>query len=116
MPYLSASTTFCRKATISFFRSRGMTYGVMREYCVRYGKSDLHFLSRLCEEEGIYYYFEQSESRHCLCFSDMPGGPPISGESDIRFFPGSGQPADTAVVSRLMLCSRSFSGQATLRD
>ena len=46
----------------------------------------------------------------------MPGGPPISGESDIRFFPGSGQPADTAVVSRLMLCSRSVSGQATLRD
>ena len=93
-----------------------MTYGVMREYCVRYGESDLHFLSRLCEEEGIYYYFEQSESRHCLCFSDMPGGPPISGESDIRFSPGSGQPADTAVVSRLMLCSRSVSGQATLRD
>uniref|UniRef100_UPI0026030139 type VI secretion system tip protein VgrG n=1 Tax=uncultured Desulfovibrio sp. TaxID=167968 RepID=UPI0026030139 len=32
-----------------------------REYCVQYGESDLHFLSRLCEEEGIYFYFEHAE-------------------------------------------------------
>ncbi len=42
-----------------------------REYCVQYGESDLHFISRLCEEEGIYYYFEHSETGHCVCFSDM---------------------------------------------
>jgi len=87
-----------------------------REYCVQYGESDLHFISRLCEEEGIYYYFEHSENGHCLCFSDMPGGPRIGGESDLRYFPGSGQPADTAVVSRLALRSQSVSDRATLRD
>ena len=87
-----------------------------REYCVQYGESDLHFLSRLCEEEGIYFYFEHAEDGHRLCFSDMPGGPRISGESDLRYFPGSGQPADTAVVSRLTLRARSVSGKATLRD
>ena len=87
-----------------------------REYCVQYGESDLHFISRLCEEEGIYYYFEHSESGHCLCFSDMPGGPRICGESDLRYSPGSGQTADTAVVSRATLCSQSVSDRATLRD
>lgn len=66
-----------------------------REYCVQYGESDLYFISRLCEEEGIYYYFEHSENGHCLCFSDMPGGPDIPGESALRCFSGSGQPADT---------------------
>lgn len=60
-----------------------------REYCIQYGESDLHFISRLCEEEGIYYYFEHSENGHCLCFSDMPGGPPIPGESSLRYFRGS---------------------------
>lgn len=87
-----------------------------REYCVQYGESDLHFLSRLCEEEGIYYYFEHSEAGHCLCFSDMPGGPRIMGESDLRFHRGSGQPADTAVISRAELNIRAESNTATLRD
>lgn len=28
-----------------------------REYCVQYGESDLHFIQRLCFEEGIHYLF-----------------------------------------------------------
>ena len=46
-----------------------------REYCVQYGETALHFISRLCEEEGIYFYFEHHEDRHVLCFSDMQDGP-----------------------------------------
>ena len=87
-----------------------------RGYCVQYGETDLHFISRLCEEEGIYYYFEHAENGHCLCFSDMPGGPPIDGGSDLRYFAGSGQAADSAVVSRAELRSQSVSDMATLRD
>ena len=87
-----------------------------REYCVQYGESDLHFISRLCEEEGIYYYFEHALDRHCLCFSDAQGGPGIGGQSRIRHVPGSGQTPDTAVVSRATLRARSVSDQATLRD
>ena len=83
---------------------------------MQYGESDLHFISRLCEEEGIYYYFEHTENSHCLCFSDMAGGPRISWESDIRFFSGSGQPADTAVISRAALHTQSVSDKAVYRD
>ena len=72
-----------------------------REYCVQYGESDLHFISRLCEEEGIYYYFEHSENGHCLCFSDMPGGPGIPGDSSLLYRFGAGMKADTAVISAL---------------
>ncbi len=87
-----------------------------REYCVQYGESDLHFISRLCEEEGIYYYFEHSETGHCVCFSDMAGGPRIGGESALRCFSGSGQVADTAVVCRAELHVQSVSDKATYRD
>lgn len=74
-----------------------------REYCVQYGETDLAFITRLCEEEGIYFYFDHEEGRHTLCFSDREGGPKISGQSNIRFYPGSGQRPDTAVISKLFL-------------
>ena len=69
-----------------------------REYCVQYGETALHFISRLCEEEGIYFYFEHERDRHVLCFSDMQDGPRIPGESLLRFHPGAGTETDTATV------------------
>lgn len=87
-----------------------------REYCVQYGESDFHFINRLCEEEGIYYYFEHTDDSHCLCFSDMPGGPPIPGENSLRFFPGSGENATTAVIARLNLHHRINSDSSTYRE
>jgi type VI secretion system secreted protein VgrG len=69
-----------------------------REYCVQYGETGLHFISRLCEEEGLYFYFDHFKDRHVLCFSDMPGGPRIEGESLVRFHPGAGTETDTATI------------------
>ncbi|MHB1369034.1 MAG: type VI secretion system Vgr family protein [Pseudomonadaceae bacterium] len=41
-----------------------------REYCVQYDETDLHFIQRLCEEEGIHYHFEHSTAGHVLVFGD----------------------------------------------
>ncbi len=41
-----------------------------REYCVQYRESDLNFVSRLMEEEGIFYFFEHSEGGHKLILAD----------------------------------------------
>lgn len=43
-----------------------------RTYCVQYNESDFAFISRLMEEEGIYYYFAHSEDRHVLMLCDAP--------------------------------------------
>src|SRR5690606_5191972 len=40
------------------------------EYCVQYRESDFAFVSRLMEEEGMYYFFEHSEDRHMLVLAD----------------------------------------------
>ena len=40
------------------------------DYCVQYRESDWAFVSRLCEQLGIYYYFEHDSSSHELVFSD----------------------------------------------
>ena len=41
-----------------------------REYCVQYRESSLDFISRLLEEEGIFYFFEHTDSKHTMVFSD----------------------------------------------
>ncbi len=39
-------------------------------YCVQYRESDFNFVSRLLEHEGIYWYFEHSDSEHKLVLVD----------------------------------------------
>lgn len=41
-----------------------------RAFCVQYAESDLHFIQRLCEEEGIHYHFRHSPHAHILVFGD----------------------------------------------
>jgi type VI secretion system secreted protein VgrG len=43
-----------------------------REYCVQYRETDCNFLSRLLEEEGIYFFFEHTETQHTLVLIDDP--------------------------------------------
>lgn len=40
------------------------------EYCVQYGESDFAFISRIMEQEGLYYFFEHSEEKHTLIVCD----------------------------------------------
>lgn len=42
-------------------------------YCVQYGESDFAFVSRLLEEDGLYYYYEHTASAHTLVICDKPG-------------------------------------------
>lgn len=42
-----------------------------RSFCVQYGESDFHFLSRLMEEEGLFYYFEHEKAKDTLQISDI---------------------------------------------
>ena len=41
-----------------------------REYCVQYRETDLDFVSRLLEEEGIYYFFEHKSGKCTLVLAD----------------------------------------------
>jgi len=53
------------------FEFRGLTRGqAPREYCVQYRESAFNFVSRLLEEEGIFYFFEHFEDRHLLVIAD----------------------------------------------
>lgn len=59
-----------------------------REYCVQYRESDFAFVSRLLEEEGIYYHFEHTEDKHTLVLVDANSSlPDVEGEKKIPYRP-----------------------------
>lgn len=41
-----------------------------RDYCVQYDESAFNFVSRLMEDEGIFYFFEHTEDKHTLVLAD----------------------------------------------
>lgn len=43
-----------------------------REYVVQYRESELDFIARLAEEEGIFYFFEHEADNHKMVFGDSP--------------------------------------------
>ncbi|WP_223489775.1 type VI secretion system Vgr family protein [Pseudomonas sp. A-RE-19] len=42
----------------------------LRPFCIQYDESDLAFMQRLCEEEGIHYHFEHQRDGHVLVLAD----------------------------------------------
>jgi len=47
------------------------TGGNKREYCIQHNESDLHFISRLLEEDGIAYYFKHEQDKHMMVIVDQ---------------------------------------------
>lgn len=66
-----------------------------RNYCVQYRETDFDFVSRLMEEEGIYYYFEHFEGKHKMVFADTPQSHrDCPSKSDIPYFLNVGDEED----------------------
>jgi type VI secretion system secreted protein VgrG len=61
------------------------------EYCVQYRESDFNFVSRLLEQEGIYYYFRHEEERHIMVIADSyTAHSVVEGYESIPYIPTGG--------------------------
>ncbi|WP_032630494.1 type VI secretion system tip protein VgrG [Pseudomonas syringae] len=69
-----------------------------RDYCTQYHETDLHFLRRLCEEEGLHFHFQHCREKHLLVFADDPIQLPIL-NTPVIYKQGSGLVAETPVIS-----------------
>ncbi len=57
-----------------------------REYVVQYKETDLNFVSRLMEHEGIFYFFEHSDSEEKLVIADSNiEFPDVTGGKNVPF-------------------------------
>jgi len=65
-----------------------------RGFCVQYRESDFDFISRLLEEEGIFYFFEHYQDKHVMILGDAPlVHVPLNGGERITFNPNGGMVA-----------------------
>ncbi|MCB2263522.1 MAG: type VI secretion system tip protein VgrG [Candidatus Thiosymbion ectosymbiont of Robbea hypermnestra] len=68
-----------------------------RTYCVQYRETDFDFISRLMEQEGIYYYFRHENGKHTLVLADHYGAHhATAGYAEIPYYP----PSATALRER----------------
>lgn len=88
-----------------------------RDYCVQYRETDLNFISRLLEEEGIFYFFEHTEDKHLLVFGDSTVNyQPIQGKTEVTFNPTHGMVQKEEFVTNFVLSRQIRTGKVTLRD
>lgn len=89
----------------------------MRGFCVQYRETDFNFISRLMEEEGIFYFFEHYEDKHVVVFSDSSVvHVPIEGEPEICFRQGGSMVADQESVHAFTVSHRLKPGAYTARN
>ena len=88
------------------------------EYWVQYRETDFNFVSRLMEQEGIYYFFEHGDGQHDMVLIDSRAThKPIEGEASIRYLPPNPdqvQPKD--VVASFSLHQEVQPGQYALQE
>jgi type VI secretion system secreted protein VgrG len=88
-----------------------------RDYCVQYRETDFAFLCRLMEDEGIYYYFEHTDSGHTMvlgdatsCYKDLPG------QNSFKYATAAGQDVAADAILQWMSEERMHPGKWTSRD
>ncbi len=86
-----------------------------REYCVQYDETDLHFIQRLCEEEGIHYHFEHSTAGHVLVFGDDQTSFARLGQPT-AYLQDNGMTADEPVTKRFAVRIATRTSRVSRRD
>jgi type VI secretion system secreted protein VgrG len=90
---------------------------IQHEFCVQYRESDWDFVSRLMEEAGIFYFFENGEDHTVMVLADRASAhPEIPGEASVPYRePGIGT-RQREEVYELRLAQQVCHGAVTLRD
>ncbi len=99
------------------FEFRTRNNFMRRPYCVQYRESHLDFVSRLAEEEGLYYFFEHEHRNHKLVFGEGTlAYQRLEGNHTLLYQPAEGLAPEDEVVLELELAQQLQPTKVTLRD
>jgi type VI secretion system secreted protein VgrG len=107
------------------FKDRGLTDYTIRlngdyspiEYCVQYRETDFNFISRLMEQNGIFYFFQHEMGSHTMVIADSPSAhKPCPGQETAGYNLVSGGIDEEDVIHSWSLEQELRSGKYTLTD
>jgi type VI secretion system secreted protein VgrG len=88
-----------------------------RTYCVQYNESSLAFVSRLLEEEGIFFHAEAGEDGETIVFADdSMASEPIQGDKEVPYRFGAGLAGVEDAIGVITRRYRTATGKVVLRD
>ena len=107
------------------FKDRGLTdYRLTlqetyptRDYCVQYRETDFNFVSRLMEQEGIFYYFEQTAEKHVMVLADKATMlSPCPHQAEAKFLASTGGNPEENTITTFAEEFTVHTGTASSRD
>jgi type VI secretion system secreted protein VgrG len=95
------STVFAGHAAVAKYEFNLYRGYRKRTYCVQYRETDFNFVTRLLEDEGIFWYIDHSQGEHTLVLvDDVDAIPPAAGCDNLTYYANVGQaPPDTEYIS-----------------
>ncbi len=107
------------------FKARGFTdykisltgsYSPM-EYCVQYRETDFNFISRLMEQNGIFYFFQHEQGKHTMVIADAASiHEKCAGQDTASYNPVSGGMEAEDCVTDWNMEQHLLSGKYSLTD
>lgn len=88
-----------------------------RTYCVQYEETAFNFVSRLMEDEGIFYFFEHAEDKHILVIADdLVVHQPCPGIDTARFWQISNETQPEDVITQCQFSQQMTTGEYAIDD
>jgi type VI secretion system secreted protein VgrG len=88
-----------------------------REYAVQYRETDFNFISRLLEEEGIFYFFEHEEKKHTMVLADSSTEHKPCPNQDVARYLITGDNGEAEdIITRIEVMKEIRAGRYTQKD
>jgi type VI secretion system secreted protein VgrG len=91
-------------------------YPIM-EFCAQFQESDVDFISRLLEQEGIFYFFEHSKTKHTLILADDRSSYlPYQDNASVVYTPDPNDNPGQDGIEEFLVTRNMHPGKVALRD
>ena len=87
------------------------------EFCAQFQESDVDFISRLLEQEGIFYFFEHSKTKHTLILADDRSSYlSYQDNASVVYTPDPNENPGQDGIEEFLVTRNMYPGKVTLRD